>query len=101
MAAFGMALLEKFSNVYEECWKCWIALYVSFLLWYTMYSLEQSLISLPSASLKAFVDRYSVLQCITCSPWGGGGGGEGEPGYSINILVSKGEPLRVWDPDPV
>ena len=59
-----------------------------------MYSLEQSLISLPSASLKAFVDRYSVLQCITCSPWGGGGG-EGEPGYSINILVSKGEPLRV------
>ena len=71
MAAFGMALLEKFSNVYEECWKCWIALYVSFLLWYTMYSLEQSLISLP------FVDRYSVLQCITCSPWGGGGGGGG------------------------
>lgn len=60
-----------------------------------MYSLEQSLISLPSASLKAFVDRYSVLQCITCSPRGGGGGGEGEPGYSINILVSKGEPLRV------
>ena len=62
-----------------------------------MYSLEQSLISLPSASLKAFVDRYSVLQCITCSPWGGGGGGEGkgEPGNSINILVSKGEPLRV------
>lgn len=54
-----------------------------------MYSLEQSLISLP------FVDRYSVLQCITCSPWGGGGGGEGEPGYSINILVSEGEPLRV------
>ena len=42
-----------------------------------MYSLEQSLISLPSASLKAFVDRYSVLQCITCSPWGGGGGGGG------------------------
>ena len=63
-----------------------------------MYSLEQSLISLPSASLKAFVDRYSVLQCITCSPWGGGRGGggvEGEPGYSINILVSEGEPLRV------
>ena len=59
-----------------------------------MYGLEQSLISLPSASLKAFVDRYSVLQCITCSPWGGGGGGgKGEPGYSI--LVSKGEPLRV------
>ena len=57
-----------------------------------MYSLEQSLISLPSASLKAFVDKYSVLQCITCSPWGGG---KGEPGYSINILVSKGEPLRV------
>ena len=97
MAAFGMALLEKFSNVYEECWKCWIALYVSFLLWYTMYSLEQSLISLPSASLKAFVDRYSVLQYITCSRGGGGG----EPGYSINILVSKGEPLRVWDADPV
>ena len=82
MAAFGMALLEKFSNVYEECWKCWIALYVSFLLWYTMYSLEQSLISLPSASLKGFVDRYSVLQCITWSPWGGGGGGGG-PGVRV------------------
>ena len=45
-----------------------------------MYSLEQSLISLPSASLKAFVDRYSVLQCITCSPWGWGGGGGGGGG---------------------
>ena len=62
-----------------------------------MYSLEQSLISLPSASLKAFVDRYSVLQCITCSPWGGwgGGGGGGGPGNPINILVSEGGPLRV------
>ena len=55
-----------------------------------MYSLEQSLISLPSASLKAFVHRYSSV-----AVGGGGGEGEGEPGYSINILVSKGEPLRV------
>ena len=35
-----------------------------------MYSLEQSLISLPSASLKAFVHRYSSVAV-------GGGGGEG------------------------
>lgn len=48
-----------------------------------MYSLEQSLISLPSASLKAFVDRYSVLQCITCSPWGGGRGGGGGGGAGV------------------
>ena len=57
-----------------------------------MYSLEQSLISLPSASLKAFVDRYSVLQCITCSPWGGvGGGGEGkgEPGTRLIFWYIK------------
>ena len=53
-----------------------------------MYSLEQSLISLPSASLKAFVDRYSVLQCIACSPWGGGGG-EGEPGTRLIFWYLK------------
>ena len=38
---------------------------------------------------------FSALHVARGVGWWGRGGGKGEPGYSINILVSKGEPLRV------